>query len=283
VNQLVTTSALHRVGYNVEVAHNGHRAIELTEGERWDLILMDMQMPDLDGCRTTSAIRARERGAWRTPILGLTANADNKADRDRCIAAGMDTVLGKPINLELLTTLVEKYTSRDGRAFEPEAQSTATPKLTVISSHFDAPAVEPAVKLELVPAVAGSDDGLPPLPDGPAIDLEQLEAACMGLPALRSSLLHTYLIDIPGRLERLRFAFDAGDLRRIEFEAHGLRGMCATIGATGCTVLFGEMEDRARSDRLDAARVLLEPAITEATRTEQFIRRFDQIIAREAA
>jgi HPt (histidine-containing phosphotransfer) domain-containing protein len=127
------------------------------------------------------------------------------------------------------------------------------------------------------------EDGVPPVPEGPAIDLEQLEAACMGLPALRSSLLHTYLIDIPGRLERLRFAFDANDLRRVEFEAHGLRGMCATIGATGCTLLFGEMEDRARSDRLVAARALLEPAITEATRTEEFIRRFDQILAREAA
>jgi HPt (histidine-containing phosphotransfer) domain-containing protein len=105
----------------------------------------------------------------------------------------------------------------------------------------------------------------------------------MGLPALRSSLLHTFMIDVPGRLERLRFAFDANDLRRVEFEAHGLRGMCATIGATGCTVLFAEMEDRARADRLPAARLLLEPAIDEAHRTEQFIHRFDQIVTREAA
>ena len=286
VNQLVTTSALHRVGYNVEVAHNGHRAIELTEGERWDLILMDMQMPDLDGCRTTSAIRARERGAWRTPIIGLTANADARADRDRCTAAGMDVVLGKPINLELLTTLVEKYTSRDGRAFEPEVPASASPKLTVVSSHFDAPAAAAQVAAgtaDTTEPTEVEDDGVPELPGGPAIDLEQLEAACMGLPALRSSLLHTYMIDIPGRLERLRFAFDASDLRRVEFEAHGLRGMCATIGATGCTVLFGEMEDRARADRLQAARALLEPAIDEATRTEDFIRRFDQIVAREAA
>jgi len=289
VNQLVTTSALHRVGYNVEVAHNGHRAIELTEGERWDLILMDMQMPDLDGCRTTAAIRARERGAWRTPILGLTANADNKGDRDRCLAAGMDVVLGKPINLELLTTLVEKYTSRDGRTFEPEVPVTAQPKLTVVSAHFDAPGrVAAAAAVDARADVPGSEDdlagdGVPEVPDGPAIDLEQLEAACMGLPALRSSLLHTYMIDVPGRLERLRFSFDSADLRRVEFEAHGLRGMCATIGATGCTVLFGEMEDRARADRLQAARVLLEPAIAEATRTEEFIRRFDQIVAREAA
>ncbi|HXJ67411.1 MAG TPA: response regulator, partial [Verrucomicrobiae bacterium] len=286
VNQLVTTSALHRVGYNVEVAHNGHRAIELTEGERWDLILMDMQMPDLDGCRTTSAIRARERGAWRTPIIGLTANADHKADRDRCTAAGMDVVLGKPINLELLTTLVEKYTSRDGRAFEPEVPAAASPKLTVVSAHFDAPGNGVQATADAVATTEPTEvesDGVPELPAGPAIDLEQLEAACMGLPALRSSLLHTYMIDIPGRLERLRFSFDANDLRRVEFEAHGLRGMCATIGATGCTVLFGEMEDRARADRLQAARVLLEPAIAEAMRTEDFIRRFDQIVAREAA
>jgi CheY-like chemotaxis protein len=283
VNQLVTTSALHRVGYNVEVAHNGHRAIELTEGERWDLILMDMQMPDLDGCRTTSAIRARERGAWRTPIIGLTANADHKPDRDRCLAAGMDVVLGKPINLEQLTTLVEKYTSRDGRTPESEAPASATPRLTVVSSHFDAPEITAAGRAETSAPVAADDDGVPDLDPGPAIDLEQLEAACMGLPALRSSLLHTFMIDVPGRLERLRFAFDANDLRRVEFEAHGLRGMCATIGARGCTTLFGEMEDRARADRLPAARVLLEPAVAEAQRTEQFIQRFDQIVAREAA
>src|SRR5262249_59230541 len=129
--------------YNVEVAHNGHRAVELTESERRDLILMDMQMPDLDGCRTTAAIRARERGAWRTPILGLTANIEHKVDRDRCLTAGMDVVLGNPINLEQLTATVERYTSRDGRPFEPEVPATPHPKLTVVSSRFEAP-VAPA-------------------------------------------------------------------------------------------------------------------------------------------
>src|SRR5262249_55245263 len=156
-------------------------------------------------------------------------------------------------------------------------------KLTVVSSHFDAPSAPPAQK----PAAAGAGaDGTAPavtLPEGPAIDLEQLESACMGLPALRSSLLHTYLIDVPGRLERLRFAFDANDLRRVEFEAHGLRGMCATNGAMGCTMLFGEIEDRARADRLEDSRALLEPAIEEALRAEQFIRRFDAIVQRDAA
>src|SRR5262249_58286543 len=112
--------------------------------------------------------------------------------------------------------------------------------------------------------------GVPELPDGPAIDIEQLDAACMGLPALRSSLLHTFLIDVPGRIERLRFAFDSNDLRRVEFESHGLRGMCATIGATGCTMLFGEMEERARADRTPHARALLNPATHTPLRTQHF-------------
>ena len=288
VNQLVTTSALHRVGYNLEVASNGRRAIELTEEGRWDLILMDMQMPDLDGCRTTSAIRARERGSWRTPIIGLTANADHKPDRDRCLASGMDLVLGKPINLEQLTATVEKYTTREGRATEPERASQAPVRLTVVSSHFDAPAVAPApppapLKLSKPLAAEGAPVEVPALPDGPAIDLEQLEAACMGLPALRASLLHTFLNDMPGRLDRLEQAFDSDDPRRLEFEAHGLRGMCATIGAHGCVILFGEIEDRAREDITAEARVLLQPARDEAYRTEQFIRRFETILNREAA
>ena len=75
VNQLVTQSALNRVGYNVEIASHGRAAIELTENQHWDLILMDTQMPGLDGYRATEAIRARERGSGRTPILGLTGDS----------------------------------------------------------------------------------------------------------------------------------------------------------------------------------------------------------------
>lgn len=288
INQLVTTSALHRVGYNVDVASSGRRAIELTEAERWDLILMDMQMPDLDGCRTTAAIRARERGAWRTPIIGLTANADHKPDRERCIAAGMDIVLGKPIDLTALTTTVERYTSRDGRVPEPEPVHHPI-KLTVVSSHFDAPpatvsnASPPPARPARVPSHTTGEVEVPLIPDGPALDLEQLETACMGLPALRSSLLHTFLHDVTTRLERLQKAFDSADARRVEFEAHGLKGMCATIGANGCVMLFTEIEERAREDRVAEARVLLEPAKHEVGRTEQFIRRFDAILSREAA
>ena len=293
VNQLVTTSALHRVGYNIEVASSGRRAIELTEHGHWDLILMDLQMPDLDGCSTTAAIRARERAAWRTPIVGLTANADYKPDRDRCLAAGMDQVLGKPIDLEILTTTVEKYTARDSRTPRLDSPSEMRRRLTVVSSQFDPPPAVPSTgaaaaphpasraALEALPGAPAPE--IPAVPEGPAVDLEQLETVCMGLPALRTSLLHTFLGDVSVRIERLTSAFESADPRRVEFEAHGLKGMCATIGAVGCSTLFGAMEEWAREERVGDARLLLQPSIAEVRRTEEFIRRFDSILARVAA
>lgn len=268
VNQLVTTSALHRVGYNIEVVHSGRRAIERTEQERWDLILMDVQMPDIDGCRTTEAIRARERGAWRTPIVGLSSSTDATADRERGLASGMDLVLGKPIQLEELANVVEHFTSHDGPPVELEPATETPAKLTVVSTQFDVPRDAQSFVV-------------PPIPDGPAIDLEQLETACMGIPALRSSLLHTYLDDVRPRLGRLDKAFADGDARRIEFESHGLKGMCATIGAPGCALLFGEMESWARDDHALDARILMDPARHEVVRTEEFIRRLDSILTRE--
>jgi len=282
VNQLVTQSALNRVGYNVEIASNGRAAIELTENQHWDLILMDTQMPGLDGYRATEAIRARERGTSRTPILGLTGDSSFSTDREKCLAAGMDDVFRKPIDLAELTTAVERWTVRgDARPGEmAEPPHVHRPVFTVVSSHFDPPAE----------AEAGAGDEAPAarfdpldLPEGPAIDLEQLNTASMGLPALRTSLLHTYLDDVYPRLDRLAQAIDAGDPRRVEFEAHGLRGMCATIGASACTMLFGEMESAARDERVAEARGYMEAARAAVQRTEEFIRRLERIITEEAA
>jgi PAS domain S-box-containing protein len=278
VNQLVTQSALHRVGYNVEIAPHGRSAIEMTENQHWDLILMDTQMPGLDGYRATEAIRARERGSRRTPILGLTGDSSFSTDREKCMAAGMDDVFRKPIDLAELTTAVERWTVRgDSRPAEAAPEPAHAPRFTVVSSHFDPPAESSAH-----PAAALVHGDLQ-LPDGPAIDLEQLNTASMGLPALRTSLLHTYLDDVYPRLERLTAAIASGDAHRVEFEAHGLRGMCATIGASACTMLFGEMESAARDERVHEATHYLDAARTAVQRTEEFIHRLERIVTDKAA
>lgn len=285
VNQLVTQSALNRVGYNVEIASNGRAAIELTENQHWDLILMDTQMPGLDGYRATEAIRARERGSQRTPILGLTGDSSFSTDREKCLASGMDEVFRKPIDLAELTTAVERWTLR-GDARGPKALEPPRPHahvFTVVSGRFDPPAEALARETGTRATAAESLAEALEQPEGPAIDLEQLNTASMGLPALRTSLLHTYLDDVYPRLDRLAQAIEGLDAHRVEFEAHGLRGMCATIGATVCMGLFGEIESAARDGHVADSGRWLEPARQAVQRTEEFIHRLERIVTEEAA
>lgn len=115
VNQTVAVKLLERVGHQVTVANNGREAIELFEKERFDVILMDLQMPEMGGFDATLAIRAREqRRSWAfadrweaTPIIALTAHA-MKGDRERCLEAGMDDYLTKPLRAADLYAMMER-------------------------------------------------------------------------------------------------------------------------------------------------------------------------------
>jgi two-component system, sensor histidine kinase and response regulator len=101
VNQLVASRLLEKQGHSVTLVTDGRRAVEEFEKTAFDLILMDVQMPEMDGYEATAAIRARENGRSRTPILALTAHAMS-GDRERCLLAGMDGFISKPIQLPAL-------------------------------------------------------------------------------------------------------------------------------------------------------------------------------------
>ncbi len=108
INQKLAISLLQKMGHSVSVAQNGKRAVEMAETQPFDLILMDVQMPEMDGLEATTAIRAREvsRGEPRVPILAMTAYA-MAGDSDRCIEAGMDGYISKPINTQELFETIE--------------------------------------------------------------------------------------------------------------------------------------------------------------------------------
>ena len=115
VNQQVALGMLARIGCAVETAANGREALERLAAASFDVVLMDCHMPEMDGFEATAAIRAREAvGGRRTPIVALTANAI-EGDRERCLAAGMDDYLAKPIRLADLRRVVERW---GGRATE---------------------------------------------------------------------------------------------------------------------------------------------------------------------
>src|SRR6185295_10162002 len=92
----VATRMLERLGYRVEVAENGVEALAILSDKSFDLVLMDCQMPEMDGFETARAIRLREGAEKHTPIVAMTANA-MQGDRERCLAAGMDDYIAKPV------------------------------------------------------------------------------------------------------------------------------------------------------------------------------------------
>ena len=110
VNQAVAKRMLERLGHSVTIAGNGRIAVDLHAKRRFDLILMDCQMPELDGYAATRELRARETGLDHVPIVAMTAHA-MAGDREQCLSAGMDDYLTKPVKIDQLAEAIVRWTS----------------------------------------------------------------------------------------------------------------------------------------------------------------------------
>jgi CheY-like chemotaxis protein len=109
VNQKIACQVLEKQGHHVTVAADGRQALSALDQAPFDVVLMDVQMPEMDGFETTGAIRARERGTgMHLPIIAMTAHA-MQGDRERCIAAGMDNYISKPLEIKELIELLERF------------------------------------------------------------------------------------------------------------------------------------------------------------------------------
>jgi CheY-like chemotaxis protein len=111
VNQRITLRLLEKLGVKAEAVVNGREAVEAVAKTEYDLVLMDCQMPEMDGYEATAKIRNAERNLRHTPVCALTANA-MEGDREKCLAAGMDDYVAKPIGLEQLRETVVRWTQK---------------------------------------------------------------------------------------------------------------------------------------------------------------------------
>ena len=228
VNQKVTLGQLARLGYRADLAANGLEALDALERQRYDLVLMDVQMPEMDGLSATRRIAARWPANARPRIVAMTAHA-LPSDRDECLRAGMDDYLSKPIRLSELADAL-------ARAGRPAASRGAAPT--------DDERARTSTVLD--------DEQLARLRDEVG---EEVLAAMLG----------TFWQETPAQLDELGRAIEAGDAPGVRRLAHTVRGSGRYLGAAELDERCGELEALAQAGTLDRAGDLLD-AVRDAYR-----------------
>jgi PAS domain S-box-containing protein len=215
VNQEVAVHLLERRGHSVIVAEDGRQAISAIEKHTFDLVLMDVQMPEMGGLEATKLIREKEGSAGRhVPIVAMTAHA-MQGDRERCMEAGMDGYLAKPIDPKTFLQTVEAMAGNNaGIASQAEAENS-------------------------------KEDG--------KVDAKSLLVRFSGNRKLLRSIVKTFREDCPRMMARIRAALSARDAVALADAAHALKGSVGNFGPTAALETTREMEKGARQGKLDGA------------------------------
>jgi PAS domain S-box-containing protein len=213
VNQRLTEHLLRARGHHVTIANNGREALELLEKQAFDLALVDVQMPEMDGLQLTATIREKEKNtAAHLPIIAMTAYA-MKGDRERCLEAGMDNYVSKPINSAQLFETIDSLQRAELKA---------------------SAGVESPVTQEI-------------------LDESTLRARFGGEPELLSDVVNLYLEDCPNLVAGIRGAVERGDAQALEWAAHKLKGTVANFAARAAYDAALRMEMMGRGGHLEEA------------------------------
>jgi two-component system, sensor histidine kinase and response regulator len=234
VNQKLVVTLLEREGHTVHVAGNGRIALAALAAQTFDLVLMDVQMPEMDGLEATAAIRTRERtsDSGHVPIIAMTAHA-LKGDRERCLEAGMDEYLSKPIHPRQLLEMIWRVMG--------------------------------------IAAAAATVEGAASEAD--VIDWGKLAEAAPGNGKMIAAIVEAALQDAPRLLAAIREAIDSRDASALRLAAHGLKGSLQYFGAPRAVELAAQLESLGQQNDLAEAPALLPQLEAEMARfTDNLIR-----------
>jgi len=221
VNQKVALQQLRKLGYTADVVASGLEAVETLERIPYDVVLMDCQMPEMDGYEATGWIRQREQENRlpRLMVVAMTANA-MQGDREKCLAAGMDDFVTKPVRIEELEALLERI-------------QTVQPPLP---PRHESPREHPAVNTDTLNRLR--------------------DLRVHGQPDPVAEIIDLFLQQTPDLLRSLKQAFGEKDLESVGTTAHMLKGSCANLGAEQMAEWSRELESMARQGRLSSSEKL---------------------------
>jgi CheY-like chemotaxis protein/HPt (histidine-containing phosphotransfer) domain-containing protein len=215
VNQKVAVRILEKLGYTVEVAEDGREALDACARTRYDAVLMDGQMPGMDGFEVTRRIRERETSGERLPIIAMTASA-MKGDRERCLEAGMDDYVTKPVTPETLEAALRRWVGAPAAPAEKAAAAS--------------PTAGDLLDEAVIASLMSVDD------DGTLIE----------------EVVATFLKIAPVRLASIRKAA-RGNAAQLERAAHSFLGSCGNLGCRRMADLCARLEVLGRSGSTEGA------------------------------
>ncbi len=244
MNQKFAVTLLKKAGYPVDAVGNGRMAIEALKRTAYDLILMDVQMPEMNGFEATQAIREMEGEKRHTPIIAMTAHA-MKGDRERCLQAGMDDYVSKPIEPQELFETIEKWTKSRGLKKD-------------------------LLPFTLHPSPLEKEKDIP-------VNFETALDRFGGDKKFFKEMLQEFLEYAPKQLEKLAQAIERGDAKVVEREAHSIKGAAGNLGAKVLADLALQLEILGRTGNLTGAKEIIRKVRTEFDQLEKYISRWLQL------
>ncbi|WP_211444705.1 response regulator [Collimonas humicola] len=240
INQEIAAAMLEDTEYHVTIAENGHAVLSMLAAGDFDVVLMDCQMPEMDGFQATRVLRRQEHltGCPRIPVIALTANAIG-GDRERCLEAGMDDYISKPFRRDILLKTLAHWTQ--AAKIAPSPVSIADEALTT-SSAMEAVIIDPKALQAL----------------------RSLQRP--GRPDVLTRVVDLFILDAPRLLAAMRKAVAENDAEALRHAAHTLKSTSANVGAVALAANCREIEQLARSANVAAAAAPLDGAVGELDR-----------------
>ena len=246
-NQKVALATLGRLGYTADPVSNGKQAVQALEKTRYDIVLMDCQMPEMDGYDATGEIRNPRSKVMDhdIPVIALTANA-TKGDRDKCMEAGMNDYMSKPFKPQLLGDMLKKWLPEQNSCYHNESPvpETEEPGEEVLKLETEEPGEE-ALDLEAKQA------------EEEVLNWADFLDRVMGDEELARDIFNEYLNEIPKRIEKIHEALDSGSILDANREAHTLKGSSANVGAVALQDISYQIEISTSDEDLTKAASLV--------------------------
>jgi two-component system sensor histidine kinase/response regulator len=261
INQQVLVEQLAVLGYQADCVVNGQQALDLLAKKSYDLVLMDCQMPVLDGYKTAQKLREIEGSDRHTFVMALTAHA-MPGEREKCLAAGMDDYLSKPVDLDALAAALKKYEARNVqcenkygvKSINSEKKSQLATNYTEVVEKVQVVAV-PTPRASTLQTWEHRDcDGL-----FDKSRLEQLGRVNIKLP---ERLLQAFVAGAQADVAAAKRAVEAKDWQAVEYQAHRLKGTSANVGVALMSDLATQLEHQARGFQS-------EPPVVELSKIER--------------